>query len=432
MKEAKPTDSYNVLKESSYSFEDDAYLLDFYAPILSLKAIGVYLALRNEAGEENKPFSSFYLHYQISEGDFFSSLEGLEAIGLIKTYFLEKSESNSFSFALYSPRSPEEFLSNELLSGTLIRFTNEEYVLSLQKKYALSPLPEGYQDVSKKFMDQFQLDMSGKLYLSLSSNGSLAGKRCPAISLYFDKRKFLNRMKEERPSFQENVLAKTEYVRIARYASLYAFDEETMASFLLSSRNVFDMNKEYGSRMDFHALEKLCMDNDTHEYLRRKAGKASEIHGESGVATVIRAMDSMNSVDFLTLLQKGGKPAQNDLKLINTLVVEMGLPENVTNALIFHVLKINDNALVPSYVEGLAATLVRQGVETALDALNYLERNVKKSWNPQTTTSDKPTFKKQSSSLPKKTLPPKQPLPLKEEKPASEEDEDYDAILDNL
>lgn len=432
MKEAKPTDSYNVLKESSYSFEDDAYLLDFYAPILSLKAIGVYLALRNEAGEENKPFSSFYLQYQISEGDFFSSLEGLEAIGLIKTYFLEKSESNSFSFALYSPRSPEEFLSNELLSGTLIRFTNEEYVVSLQKKYALSPLPEGYQDVSKKFMDQFQLDMSGKLYLSLSSKNSLAGKRCPAISLYFDKRKFLNKMKEERPSFQENVLAKTEYVRIARYASLYAFDEETMASFLLSSRNVFDMNKEYGSRVDFHALEKLCMDNDTHEYLRRKAGKASEIHGESGVATVIRAMDSMNSVDFLTLLQKGGKPAQNDLKLINTLVVEMGLPENVTNALIFHVLKINDNALVPSYVEGLAATLVRQGVETALDALNYLERNVKKSRNPQTTTSNKPTFKKQSSSLPKKSLPPKQPLPSKEEKPVSEEEEDYDAILDNL
>lgn len=432
MKEAKPTDSYNVLKESSYSFEDDAYLLDFYAPILSLKAIGVYLALRNEAGEENKPFSSFYLHYQISEGDFFSSLEGLEAIGLIKTYFLEKSEFNSFSFALYSPRSPEEFLSNELLSGSLIRFTNEEYVVSLQKKYALSPLPEGYQDISKKFMDQFQLDMSGKLYLSLSSNSSLAGKRCPAISLYFDKRKFLNKMKEERPSFQENVLAKTEYVRIARYASLYAFDEETMASFLLSSRNVFDMNKEYGSRVDFHALEKLCMDNDTHEYLRRKAGKASEIHGESGVATVIRAMDSMNSVDFLTLLQKGGKPAQNDLKLINTLVVEMGLPENVTNALIFHVLKINDNALVPSYVEGLAATLVRQGVETALDALNYLERNVKKSRNPQTTTSNKPTFKKQSSSLPKKSLPPKQPLPSKEEKPASEEEEDYDAILDNL
>lgn len=425
MKEAKPTDSYNVLKESSYSFEDDAYLLDFYAPILSLKAIGVYLALRNEAGEESKPFSSFYLHYQVSEGDFFSSLEGLEAIGLIKTYFLEKSESNSFSFALYSPRSPEEFLSNELLSGTLIRFTNEEYVLSLQKKYALSPLPEGYQDVSKKFMDQFQLDMNGKLYLSLSSKNSLAGKRCPAISLYFDKRKFLNKMKEERPSFQENILAKTEYVRIARYASLYAFDEETMASFLLSSRNVFDMNKEYGSRVDFHALEKLCMDNDTHEYLRRKAGKASEIHGESGVATVIRAMDSMTSVDFLKLLQKGGKPAESDLRIINTLVAEMGLPENVTNALIFHVLKIHNNVLSSTYVEKLGASLVREGVETALDTLNYLESNTKKMRKPQTKTENKPSPKKLSSL-------PKEATPIEKEPPVLEEDEDYDAILDNL
>lgn len=425
MKEAKPTDSYNVLKESSYSFEDDAYLLDFYAPILSLKAIGVYLALRNEAGEENKPFSSFYLHYQVSEGDFFSSLEGLEAIGLIKTYFLEKSEFNSFSFALYSPRSPEEFLSNELLSGTLIRFTNEEYVLSLQKKYALSPLPEGYQDVSKKFMDQFQLDMNGKLYLSLSSKNSLAGKRCPAISLYFDKRKFLNKMKEERPSFQENILAKTEYVRIARYASLYAFDEETMASFLLSSRNVFDMNKEYGSRVDFHALEKLCMDNDAHEYLRRKAGKASEIHGESGVATVIRAMDSMTSVDFLKLLQKGGKPAESDLRIINTLVAEMGLPENVTNALIFHVLKIHNNVLSSTYVEKLGASLVREGVETALDALNYLESNTKKMRKPQTKTENKPSPKKLSSL-------PKEATPIEKEPPVLEEDEDYDAILDNL
>lgn len=425
MKEARPTDNYNVLKESSYSFEDDAYLLDFYAPILSLKTIGIYLALRNEAGEGNKPFSSFYLHHQVSEGDFFSSLEGLEAIGLVKTYFLKKSEWNSFSFVLYSPRSPQGFLSNELLSGTLIRFTSEEYVLSLQKKYALSPLPEGYQDVSKKFMDQFQLDMSGNLYLSLSTNNPLAGRKCPSISLYFDKKKFLNKMKEERPSFQENTLSKAEHIRIARYASLYAFDEETMASFLLSSRNVCNMSKEYGSRVDFHALEKLCMDNDTHEYLRRKAGKASEIHGESGVATVIRAMDSMNSVDFLTLLQKGGKPAESDLRIINTLVVEMGLPENVTNALIFHVLKIHNNVLSSTYVEKLGASLVREGVETALDALNYLESNTKKMRKPQTKTENKPSPKKLSSL-------PKEATPIEKEPPVSEEDEDYDAILDNL
>lgn len=425
MIEARPTDNFNVLKESSYSFEDDSYLLDFYAPILSLKTIGVYFSLRNEAGVESKPFSSFYLHYQISEGDFFSSMEALEAIGLIKTYFLKKSESNSFQFALYSPRSPQEFLSNELLYGTLLRFTNQEYVLSLQKKYALSPLPEGYQDVSKKFMDQFQLDMNGNLYLSLSNKNSLAGRKCPSISLYFDKRKFLSKMKEERPSFQENTLSKAEYVRLARYASLYAFDEETMASFLLSSQNVLNLNREYGERINFHTLEKLCMDNDSHEYLHRKIGKPSEIHGDSGIATVIRAMDSMSSVDFLKLLQKGGKPAESDLRIVNTLVVEMGLPENVTNALLFHVLKIHNNVLNSTYVEKLGASLVREGVETALDALNYLESNTRKPRKSQT-KPEKPI--PQKPSIPVEKAPEKKEM----EPTDNDEDEDYDAILDNL
>ena len=424
MIEAKASDNFNVLKESSYSFEDDSYLLDFYAPILSLKTISIYFALRNEAGEKMKPFSSFYLHYQVSEGEFFSSMEALEAIGLIKTYYLKKSEDNSFSFALYSPRSPQEFLSNELLLGTLTRFTSQEYVSSLEKKYALSPLPEGYQDVSKKFMDQFQLDMNGKIYLSLANN-SLAGRKCPPISLYFDKTKFLNKMKEERPSFQDNSLSKAEYVKLARYATLYAFDEETMASFLLSSTNILNMNRTYGEKINFHMLEKLCMENDPHEYLHRTRGKSSEIHGESGIATVIRAMDSMASVDFLKLLQKGGKPAESDLRIVNTLVVEMGLPENVTNALIFHVLKIHNNVLNSTYVEKLGASLVREGVETAIDALNYLESNTKKTRKAQTKVENKPAPQKIS-------LSPTEGMEEKEKTSSKDRDEDIDAILDNL
>lgn len=428
MIEARASDHYNVLKESSYSFEDDSYLLDFYAPILSLKTIGVYFALRNEVGAENKPFSSFYLQYQISEGDFFSSMEGLEAIGLIKTYFLKKSESNTFSFALYSPRSPQEFLSNELLSGTLIRFTSQEYVLSLQKKYALSSLPEGYQDVSKKFMDQFQLDMSGNLYLSLSNN-SLVGRKCPSISLYFDKNKFFAKIKEEYPSFRDNTISNSEYVRVVRYATLYAFDEETMASFLLSSSTVFNMHKEYGNRIDFHLLEKLCVENDHHEYLHRKTNTSSSMQGKDGISTVVRTMDSMNSVDFLRLLQKGGKPAESDLKIINNLVVKMGLPENVTNALIFHVLKIKNNVLNPAFVEKLGASLVRQGVTTALDALNYLESNSKKPRTPQAKANNRLETKETPKTDRTNEINEKE---TNKDVKDDDNDLDYDSFLDSL
>lgn len=419
MKEARPLDTYKILKESTFSFADDSYLFDLYVPIISLKAASLYLALRNEEGDVEKSFSSFYLRYQISEGEMKNSLESLEAIGLIKTLVFEKTDTNSFIFAIYSPRSPLEFLSNELLSGTLIRYTNEEYLTSLKKKYSFLPLPDGYKDVSKKFMDQFQLDLDGKFYRSSSKN--LAGRRYPSISLYFDKSKLVNKVKEEYPSFNENSLSKTEYVKIARYAALYAYDEETIGSFLISSSSILNLSKDYGDRVNFRALEKICIENDKHEYMHQNQGKKSEVTGDSGVATVIRAMDSLSSVEFLIKLQNGGKPAQSDLKLINTLVVEMGLPESVTNALIFHVLKIKNNVLNATYVEKLAGSLAREGCQSAIDALNYLENTSSK----LKTSSQKPSKKNQDKSIP----PKKEEIPEPKE---IEEDDDYDALLDSL
>ncbi len=420
MKEARPQDTYKTLKESAVSFQDDSYLLDLYVPIISLKVASIYLALRNEEAEVEKNFSDFYLRYQVSEGEMSSALDSLEAIGLIKTFVFEKTSSTSFVFAIYSPRSPQEFLSNELLHGTLLRYSNDKYLSFIKNKYTFSNVPEGYKDISKKFMDQFQLDLNGNLYHSSSKN--LASRRSPAISLYFDRNKFINKVKDEYPSFNESSLSKAEFVKIARYAALYSFDEETIASFLISSASVLNLSKEYGDRVNFRSLEKMCIDNDKHEYMHRNIGKKSEVSGNSGIAIVVRAMDNLSSVDFLKRLQNGGKPAQSDLKLINTLVVEMGLPENVTNALIFYVLKIKNNVLSATYVEKLAGSLVREGCLTALDALNYLEN---------TSSKMKPNSKKVQ---PKKEE--EKPLPIKqEEMPKSqkaEEEDDYEAILDSL
>jgi replication initiation and membrane attachment protein DnaB len=147
---------------------------------------------------------------------------------------------------------------------------------------------------------------------------------------------------------------------------------------------------------------------------------------------MVRAMDSLSAVDFLSKLQKGGKPASSDLKLINTLVGEMGLPENVCNALVFYVLQIKENVLNASYVEKLAGSLVREGCLTAIDALNYLGK---------TGSSLKKRGKKEEN---KKTIVPKKEKKEEpvEEKPVvtpsvapteeDEEEDDYEALLESL
>ncbi len=372
MFETKPTDTYKVLRESTYSLDEDSYLVDFYAPIISLKSVMIYIGLRSQVGEEEKEFSSLYSLFQVTEGEFVNALESLEAIGLIKTYLLKKTYNNAFSFALFSPRSPLEFSSNILLIGTLKKFTDSQYIEHLEKKYQLDPLPDGYQDVSEKFQDHFTFDFNGENFNELSRQ--LSGRKTSTISLYFDRKKFIAKMLDEIPSFKETSLSKAEYIKIARYAALYNYDEETIASFLSSSISVYNPNKKYGDSVDFQALERLCLDNDQREYLHKQITPVnSEVHGDSPIASTIRAMDRLSSIDFLSKLQRGGKPATNDLKLINTLSADMGLPDNVINALIFYVLKMKNNVLNNAYVEKLAGSLAREGCQTALDAFNYLE-----------------------------------------------------------
>lgn len=427
MEQANVTDTYRVYQESIFSSNEVGYLLDFYAPILGLKTISIYLGLRNERSGESHPHSEFYLKYQISEGEFFNALEALEAIGLVVTYRLKKSEGNSFAYAIYSPRGPKEFFSNELLVGTLRRFIGEQRVDAIVSKYRLEPLPEGYENISKKFMDYFQLDPKEDVYHSITA--SIGGSKYAPISLYFDKKKFLDALKEELPAIKENTLSQAEYTKVARFAALYAFDEEAIASL---TAQALRLGKDYGERVDFPKLSQLCLENDSRPYMHRSLGKNSEIHGNSGIAQMVRAMDSLSAVDFLSKLQKGGKPASSDLKLINTLVGEMGLPENVCNALVFYVLQIKENVLNASYVEKLAGSLVREGCLTAIDALNYLGK---------TGSSLKKRGKKEEN---KKTIVPKKEKKEEpvEEKPVvtpsvapteeDEEEDDYEALLESL
>lgn len=428
MKETRPQDIFSVRKASVYSLEDDAYLLDMYSPIITLKNASIYLALRNEIGNETNNFSSFYEKYQVSEGEVYNALEALEAIGLIKTYFLEKSQDNSYVFFLYCPRSPSEFFSNELLVGTLTRYTSEEYVNKIIKKYSLNDNQDGYKNISTSFMNYFQLDAEKGIYKSL--NSSLLGRKCSTISLSFNKKDFIAKLNEtSNVAIKETTFSKEEYVKLARIATLFAFDEEMMASLLSSSSSVFNISKEYGNRINFYNLEKLCKDNETLTYTHRRIGKDSEVSGNGGLAYVIREMDRLTSKEFLKKLQNGGEPARSDEKLIEKIVVDMGLPQNVTNALLFYVLKIRGQSVInASYIEKLAASLVREGTETALDALNFLGNTSKEMQN-----KSKKTYSKANKDFKKK----EEVKEVKEEKPVETkeetiDDDEYEDFLNSL
>lgn len=377
MVKAAPSDKLSVKKANVFTSQDDEFLLDLYSPIISLRNISVYFALRNEIGNEVIDFSSFYLKYQVSEGEFLNALEALEAIGLIKTLYLEKSESSSFVFMISSPRTAGEFLKNELLIGTLRNYTSEEYINSLVKKYSSNINENDYKDVSKKFMDYFQLNNEKGIYESI--NAAILTRKPSKISLSFNRKEFINKLNENSStSIKENAFSDAEYVKLARLAALYGYDEEMMASLLNSSSEILKLGKLYdknafGERIDFKALENACKQYEAFTYTHKAIGKPSNVNGTGGVQDQIRMCDRLTTKEYLKMLQKGGEPARSDERLVNKLIVDMGVPQNVANALLFYVLKVKcNNVLSPNYVEKIAAALVREGCETAVDAIDYM------------------------------------------------------------
>ncbi len=93
---------------------------------------------------------------------------------------------------------------------------------------------------------------------------------------------------------------------------------------------------------------------------------------------MIKVFENTTPYDFLASKSKGNSPTNHDLKIVEYLLVDVGLKPAVVNVLIDYVLKVNDNKFNQNFVETIAAQWVRSGIKTASDAMAMAEKHHKK------------------------------------------------------
>ncbi len=108
------------------------------------------------------------------------------------------------------------------------------------------------------------------------------------------------------------------------------------------------------------------------EYLKNPQGDGTK-RGK-----IIEVFENTSPYDFLKSKYKGANPTGRDLKLLETLLIDLALKPAVVNVLIDYSLKKNDNKLSTSFVETVAGHWKRVGVETASDAMKLAEKENKK------------------------------------------------------
>ena len=362
---------------ADYDYET---MVNLYQPIVGFTATALYFTLVAE-GQNQRVYSivnheQILMKMQISSGAFVEARKCLEAVGLLKTYYIKANNEVIYHYDIYAPRTPANFFDNALLYGMLIKCLGETASKKIKDLYPIAQAKDYGEDISAKFTDVYHPKYDDPAFVkALNSDGESIGRNASLIEGNFSYEEFFKALSEI-SQISSDAVSKKEMDELYRLTTLYGIDEKTAASYVADT---FIPNAPKGKHIDFEALTKLFQ-TETQYTVRAKrfVGKKENFNtGKTALASKINLMESVSPKNFLALLQNGSQPARADLKLIDDLSKNFNLPNPVINALIDYTLNNCGNVLSRAYAEKIAASLAREGITTTIDAMNFLNKSTK-------------------------------------------------------
>ena len=370
MKPVSMLDYYQTKRCYGASSMDLATLTDFYLPLIGPKGFAAYLALTRDD-------ASAHLHktllpcLNLTPGEFEDAIASCEAVGLIRTFVKEDSGANLFVYCLYAPLHAVEFSADIMLSGTLKGKIGVEGFERLFARHQGENAVDDMEEVSVSFPEYFKPSYDATYYLGKPKDRRSLGKA--TVRTGFDRVSFCRHI--EALGLRKNALSDNELDEVEKLATLYSLNEPTMADLAYDCLRI---NAPIGRKLDVSALANKASAAMPFTYLRKEKGEDSGVKSDTILAQKVRLMDEMPPARYLSILQNGHKPASSDLKLVERLSLQIGLPDPCVNALVEWVLTKNDNVLNAAYCEKIAAAMVREGCRSARDAMDYLTRSGRK------------------------------------------------------
>ena len=366
-------DMFEVRINSLLADYDRETLTNLYQPIIGYTALALYFTFWSEASIQRVlSFSSheqLFVRMKLAPGHFVDARKLLEAVGLVKTKLEKAPGTNIYHYELSAPKTPAGFFSDTLLYGMLIQALGENDAARLKRVYEVSEKKEEGEDISSSFNEVFHPDYEDPSFAAAARAGSkTVGRNKIKIQTEFSYEKFFNSLKEI-SQINEKGISKKEIKEVERLASLYGVSEEVVANVVAEN---YDPNKEKGERLDFDAINKALINEVNYVFITKKrSGKKSTVSGDTDIANKINLFEKISPIELLKILQGGTKAAPSDIKIIETLSKDYQLSNGVINVIIDFVLSMNKNILSRGYAEKMAASFNREGIETAIDAMNY-------------------------------------------------------------
>ena len=382
-----PADRYLVVNKSLLTEQDKKYLIAFYEPIIGPLAVSLYLTFWHDL-DACELFSRNLTHHHLmsilkcSLNNIKKARESLEAIGLMKT-FVKNGSVNEYIYEMYSPLSPIEFFNHPVLNIVLynnIGALEYEHLKTYYQKTKVDT--KDYREITKMLDDVYDTS-------SFTPTDDVREKTVNNINVS-DKIDFdLLISSMPKGIINERAFSKKTREVINLLAFIYNIDTLKMIEIVRMTLNEFGMIDKNNLRItcrkyyqfNNNALPTLVYRSQP-EYLKSPEGDNS-MRGK-----IIAMFENTSPYDFLKSKNKGIDPSSKDLKLLETLMIDMEMPQAVVNVLIDYVLRKNNNKLVNNYVITVASQWTRAGLKTAKEAMEFAELEHKKMSKKEIKTKD--------------------------------------------
>jgi len=390
-----PADLYKVFNKTIINEYDRKVIVNLYQPIIGPIAVSLYFTFISDLDKlENSSnvYSHHHLMISLKSGlDVIKKArESLESVGLLKSFVKVDENQNKYIYELYSPMSPNEFLNHPVLSVVLhnnvgdkeygdlvnfykrVNFDNKEYVdisSTLSKTY-----------VSVRNYNKRNEDIKSREELGINIGESID---FDVIISSIPKNIVSDKAFNKRVRELINNLAFVYDIETFRMIDLIrlSIDDNGMIN---KDKLIGNVRKYY----DFNTNGSLptLIYRSQPEYLKQN------YNDTTNRGKMLYVFENTSPYDFLMGKNKGVKPTNRDLKLLEYLAVELKMKPAVINVLVDYVLRINDNKLNRNYVETIAGQWVRSNIQTAEAAMERAEKEHKK--------NKKRVFKEEKENVP--------------------------------
>ena len=381
---------------------DNETLTNLYQPIIGYASLAVYFTLVSEA--KNQSLTSIISHYQIlnrlqmAPGDFISARKKLEGVGLLKTFLEENNGSKIYHYNIFAPKTPYKFFDDTLLFGMLIKAIGDVDANRFKMIYRVNEQEEKGKDISSSFIDAYQPDFNDPSFMKALDRSNAIGRRGGKINSEFNYDLFFNSLSEI-SQIKSDAFTKKDMKEIERLAALNWIDEATAANMVAE---IYDPSAGKGKHVDFDRLAKMFQEHINYMYFsnKRPLNETNTNSGSSRLAGKINMMENYPPKVFLAYLQNGGQPAMLDLAIVDSLSKKFRLTNAVINVVIDYVLTTNNNILSRPLCEKIGGSLAREGITTAIDAMNYIIQVTRRRKSKNKTDIEQPvtTIKKEEKT----------------------------------